>query len=176
MRVLAARSDPDLGQGPLWRPGLAVLYAELGLTDLARAEVARLCADEFAELPQNALRTAALTYLADASGIVGDAEHCDLLYEQLSPFQGTVLVVAGLVACYGAADRYLGTLAAGAARWDTAERHFQVALEVNRQIGARTWLERTRCGYARMLLGRGGTGDLEKARAMAETARRHGRR
>ena len=55
----------------------------------------------------------------------------------------------------GSVSRELGILAATAARWSDAERHFEAALEANERIGARPWLARTEEGYARMRAARG---------------------
>jgi DNA-binding CsgD family transcriptional regulator len=160
------------GRATVWRPGLAVLYAELGMRDDALAEIARLCADDFAEIPDDALRTAALTYLADACVATSDARHAVLVYDELAPFAGTVVVVAGLVACYGAMDRYLGSLAACAGGWAAAERHFAAATALNERLRMPTWLARTRHEHARMLLARSGSGDDLRGREMLAQARR----
>jgi len=53
------------------------------------------------------------------------------------------------VACYGAADRYLGMLAATLGLRDRAGGHFERALELNRRMGANTWLARTSYEYGR---------------------------
>jgi DNA-binding CsgD family transcriptional regulator len=77
------------------------------------------------------------------------------------------------VACYGAADRYLGMLAATLGDTDSAARHFEAALHLNRQMGATTWLAHTAYEYGRMLLSRGesshGKQLLAEAALLAET-------
>jgi len=160
------------GAAHVWRPGLAVLLAELGMAGDARAEIARLCADDFAEVPTDSLRTAALSYLADACATTGDAEHAAAVYAELTPLAGTVVVVAGLVAYYGAADRYLGLLAACCRDWPNAERHFVAATELNERLRLVTWLARSRYDHARMLLDRGAEGDSERAAELLARARR----
>ena len=79
------------------------------------------------------------------------------------------------VAIYGAADRYLGMLATTLGEWGSAERHFEAALEMNREMGADTWLAHTAYEFGRMLLARGGRDDraladqlLGEAAALAE--------
>lgn len=158
----------DLG---VWGPGLAVLYAELGMRDEARTEIARLCADGFAAIPDDALRTAALTYLADACVAAGDAEHAASVYAELAPFSGTVVVVAGLVAYYGATDRFLGSLAACRGEWGRAERHFAAATDLDARLRTPTWLARSRYEYARMLRARGAAEDSTRARELVVQAR-----
>ena len=56
------------------------------------------------------------------------------------------------VACYGAADRYLGLLAATLGDTIVPSSHFEAALHLNRQMGADTWLAHTAYEYGRMLL------------------------
>ena len=78
-----------------------------------------------------------------------------LVYRELEPFAGGNVMIGHLVECYGAADRYLGMLAATLGEWDRAERHFEIAMKLNRRMGARTWLAHTAYEYARMQLARG---------------------
>ena len=63
-------------------------------------------------------------------------------------------MIGHLVSCYGAADRYLGMLAATLGERERAEHHFEQALALNRRMGAATWLAHTGYEYARFLLGR----------------------
>jgi DNA-binding NarL/FixJ family response regulator len=60
-------------------------------------------------------------------------------------------MIGHLVACYGAADRYLGMLAATLGDGERARNHFEHALELNRRMGARTWLAHTAYQYGRLL-------------------------
>jgi hypothetical protein len=53
-------------------------------------------------------------------------------------------------------------------RFETAEAHFEHALALNRRIGARSFLVRTRRAYAAMLLDRAAAGDTERAAAQVE--------
>src|SRR4030095_5794527 len=46
-----------------WRPALALIYRELGITDEARAEFEHLAQHDFTDLPRDALWMACLTYL-----------------------------------------------------------------------------------------------------------------
>ena len=73
-------------------------------------------------------------------------------------------MIGHLVACYGAADRYLGMLAATLGEWERAEKHLEAALELNRRMGAKTWLAHTAHQYARLFHQRGrGSSDLAQA-------------
>ena len=68
---------------------------------------------------------ASLSYLADACAAVGDAATAETVYAELAPPAGRNVMIGHGVACYGAADRYLGMLAAtlgGLRRWPSAPR------------------------------------------------------
>ncbi len=156
----------------VWRPGLAVLYAELDMKAEARSELAVLCADGFAEIPDDALEVAALTYLADAAVAVADRKHSELLYRRLADMSGAVLVISGLVAWYGSADRYLGALAHCMGDLEVAESHFERALATDRRLGLTTWRNRTRIHYAEMLRRRNAGGDASRAAELLAEAHR----
>ncbi len=147
IRVLAG-DGRDRGS---WRPGFASLLAELGMEAEARRELDLIAAgglDPFRE----SLWLASLTYMTDACGALRHREIAELVYPELEPLSGTNVMIGHLVACYGAADRYLGMLAATLREWKRAEEHFERALTLNEAMGARTWLAHTAYEYARMLI------------------------
>jgi len=150
IRVLAAG---DREQGA-WGPGLASLLVELGMESAARRELARI-AREGLEPLRESLWLAALTYLADACVALRDERLAALVHPELAPLAGSNVMIGHLVAYYGAADRYLGMLAATLGEWEQAEAHFEHAIELNVAMEARTWLAHTNYEYARMLLDRG---------------------
>ena len=149
IRILVAG---DRERSP-WRPGLVSLLVELGMESAAKSELARI-ASEGLDAFRESLWLASLTYLTDACTAVGDERIAALLYP-LAPLAGSNVMVGHLVAYYGAADRYLGMLAATLGDWELAERHFEQALAANRAMEAKTWLAHTNYEYARMLLARG---------------------
>jgi len=59
--------------------------------------------------------------------------------------------------------RLLGVGDALCRRWDRAEEHFRQAIEEASQAGARQELARTQLDFSRMLAGRGGRGDRDRA-------------
>ncbi|MGZ4439516.1 MAG: ATP-binding protein [Gaiellaceae bacterium] len=156
IRILAT----DDGEGSAWRPGLAALLAELGMDADVRSELARVLDDGLDEF-RAGLWVASLTYLADAASAVGDQDTAELLYPELEPLTGQNVMIGHGVASYGSGDRYLGMLAATLGDSARAERHFEAALELNRRMGAMTWLAHTHFQYGRMLLG---GGERERAR------------
>jgi DNA-binding CsgD family transcriptional regulator len=154
----------DEARGDAWRPGLVALLAELGIEDEARRRLRAILDDGLGVL-RPSLWLASLTYLADACVLLRDADAAEAVYAELVGEAGTNVMVGHLVACYGSADRYLGSLAALLGEWDRAEEHFEAALGLNTRLGARTWLARTAAEYARMLRARGREGDRAAARA-----------
>jgi DNA-binding CsgD family transcriptional regulator len=150
IRILAGAQDRD----GTWRPGLACLLAELDMRREARRELAQIASGGLEPVTAS-LRLASLTYLADACTAVGDEAVAALVYAELEPLAGENVMIGHLVACYGAADRYLGMLAATLGDAERAETHFERALELNRRMGAATWLAHTAHQYGRLLLLRG---------------------
>ena len=153
------------GSTDAWRPGLVALLVELGMEDQARKELAQIRAHGL-EPFREALWLTSLTYLTDACAAVGDAELAALVRIELEQYAGTIVVVGHGVACYGAADRYLGMLAATLGDWDVAETSFEAAMDVNRRMGAATWLAHTAYEYGRMLHARGRPEDAARAASM----------
>ena len=153
-----------------WRPGLAVVYAELGRTAEARTEFETLAQHDFADLPNDAMWMGTLTYLADVCTFLEDRARAETLYRILLPFAGRNVVVSNGAACYGALSRYLGSLAATLEQWDDSERHFEDALAMNTRMDSRVWLAHTEEQYATMLLARRQSGDRDKANVLLEAA------
>jgi DNA-binding CsgD family transcriptional regulator/tetratricopeptide (TPR) repeat protein len=160
IRMLASTDRSDA-----WRPGLTAMLAELGMETDARRELARIRADGLDQL-RPSLWLASLSYLADSCAALGDAELGAEVYSELLPWAGGNVMIGHLVLCYGAADRYLGMLAAVLGEWADAEAHFEAALELNGRLGAQTWLAHTAYEYARMLLARRSSGDRSRAAAL----------
>ncbi len=155
-------------QGP-WRPGLVALLADLGMESEARRELTRAVADGLDPFRES-LWLGALAYLTDACSALRDESAAAVLYPQLEPFGGGNVMIGHLVSCYGAADRYLGMLAATLGESERAEAHFERAMELNRSMGALTWLAHTAYEYARFLLSerRGADALLGEAATLAE--------
>jgi tetratricopeptide (TPR) repeat protein len=153
-----------------WRPGLAVIFSELGLTTDARAEFEILAQHDFADLPRDAVWMGTMTFLADICTFLGDKARADTLYQMLLPFAGNNVVVGNAASCYGTLSRWLGALAATLERWDDAAHHFEDAIAMNARMDARTWLAHTQAQYATMLLARRHSGDRDKAGALLDAA------
>ena len=113
-----------------------------------------------------------LIYLTDACSSIGEREVAALVYPELASFGGTNVMIGSGVIFYGAADRYLGMLAATLGDVDAAEAHFAAALRPDRDMGAITWLAHSCYQYARMLMSTDQPGRAEpliaEAQALAE--------
>ena len=166
IRILAGEAERE---GP-WRPGLVSVLVELGMEDggAAGARAGRRRGAGRASASRSGWPS--LTYLTDASAALGDEAIAALVYPELEPLAGTNVMIGHLVACYGAADRYLGMLATTLGEWERAEEHFERAMELNRRMGAATWLAHTAYEYARMLLARGAASATAAAALLGEAA------
>jgi tetratricopeptide (TPR) repeat protein len=153
-----------------WRPGLALIYSELGRTREARTEFEYLTRHDFTDLPRDALWMASMTYLTDVCTFLGDTACAAILYKLLLPYAERTVVIGNAVACYGAMSRYLGVLATPMGDWDTAAQHFEAALAMNARMEARPWLAHTQYAYATVLLARSRPGDSDKATALLDAA------
>jgi class 3 adenylate cyclase/DNA-binding CsgD family transcriptional regulator/tetratricopeptide (TPR) repeat protein len=158
------------GAASTWRPGLALIYSELGREREARAVFEQLATHDFADLPQDNLWLTCVTYLAEVCAFLGDARRAATLYQLLLPHNGYTVVVGAAEICYGAAAHYLGLLATTMERWEDAVQHFEDALAMNARMGARPWLAHTQHQYAVMLLARNQPGDRDKAVSLLHEA------
>jgi len=153
-----------------WRPGLALIYAELGRTEEARTEFGELAQHDFADLPRDGNWLIAMTFLADVCVMLGDKSHAQALYNLMLPYEEVNIIVSVGAACYGSAARFVGALAALLGRLEEAEQHFNKAMAMNGRMNAQPWLAHTKYQYARMLLSRDQTGDREKASGLIKDA------
>jgi hypothetical protein len=101
--------------------------------------------------------------------MVGDHESEANLYGLLLPYE-RMSVVDAPEGMRGSVARYLGVLATRI-RPESAESHFQNALELNERMDARPWLALTQQDYAHMLLTRSRPGDEKRAERLLEDAR-----
>ena len=158
------------GAGAAWRPGLALIYADIGEIDKARVEFERLAADRFGAIPRDSLWQTSLTYLAEVCCTLDAAGEAEVLYELLLPYKNLTVLVGNASACLGATSRFLGQLATTRALWDDAERHFKHALDLNAQMSAPPWLAHSQFQYSRMLFQRGEAKDIETANELLDSA------
>lgn len=152
----------------------AFLSTEIGDREEALRNVGLLSADDFAAVTTQPAPVSSLAYLAEAVTGLTAKDMAAGLYCRLLPYSGLALVHRTGAHCGGAADRYLGQLAALLGRWDGAERHYRTAMNVEAGLRSPPLLARTKCSYGRMLMQRDHGGDRQRARRLfgvaAETA------
>jgi class 3 adenylate cyclase len=150
---------------PSWRAAAALALIESGRTDEARdialsEDVRSLRRDEFWFI--------AMLVWAQVCARLAVRDRAEDVYELLAPFSGQL--AAGGTILSGSVDWALGVLAAALERYDDADRHFAAAAEFEAGLGAPLLLARTRAGWARALIARGESGDLDRAQKMLEQA------
>jgi hypothetical protein len=143
----------------------AIARVELGRPDEARAAFERVVS-----------RSRSLDYysiindvlLAELAVRLDEHTHAEALYQRLLPDARWVVPHAGLVV--PGVSFHLGLLAAFLGRFADAGVHFAQAAAEQERIGARSFLARTRLEWARMLLSRAETGDVDRARSLLAQA------
>jgi class 3 adenylate cyclase len=95
-------------------------------------------------------------------------DRADEIYQLLAPYSGQL--VAGGTIVSGSIDWALGMLAMTLERYEDADGHFATAAELEERLGAPLFLARTHASWARALIARGRSEDLERAQHMLEQA------
>jgi eukaryotic-like serine/threonine-protein kinase len=153
----------------LGRGVLAVLYAESGRIDEARAELERAAVRGFSRAAGRSTWLAGIAMFSEVCARLGDAAVAATVYEQLLPYAShNVLTVIN--AWYGPVTYYLAILAAAASRFEQAAAHFEQALAYCQRIAARPFVARTQYQFARMLRARGAPHDHDTALALLGAA------
>ena len=147
----------------------AALHSELGQEAEARASLDALAVDEFRAVPIDNYWLVSMSLLSEVAAFVGDAQHAATLHRLVLPF-APYNVLGGPEAWLGSVSRYLGLLATALGRWEAAEYHFEDALAMNAEMGARLWLAHTQHDYGRMLLARDDLADRERAQEFLDAA------
>jgi class 3 adenylate cyclase/tetratricopeptide (TPR) repeat protein len=148
-----------------WRASAAVSLIESGRETEAR-ELA--VAEEFQSVPWDAVWSATVCGWVDVYSRLGLEDRAGELYELLVPFSRQIATAGSVV--YGSIDGALGTLATILKRYEQAEVHFGAAAEIEGSLGAPLFVARTQTGWARALVARGRSEDLERSRRMLDEA------
>jgi tetratricopeptide (TPR) repeat protein len=141
-----------------WRPGLALMYAELGRAAEARSELHHLARDDYAAIPRDVLWPCCLAYLIEVADFLQDTAQAARLYALMRPYDGHALIVGSCVACLGASSYYLGLMARCLGRRNQAVTHFEEAIALDERMGARPWRARAELRLGTLLVERGTTG------------------
>jgi DNA-binding SARP family transcriptional activator/tetratricopeptide (TPR) repeat protein len=146
---------------PVWRYVLLDVFTELGLKEKAHRALAASAAKNYPKYLEMQWLYA-MSVLPEVCRYLEDAEAAADVYERLRPYPWRNAVLPREL-CRGSVSRGLGICAATMFRWDAAARHFEDALAMNTEMGARPWLAHTQYDYALMLLARGEPGDRVRA-------------
>jgi len=133
-----ANPRPASRAAPAWR---AVLLVEAGDLDAARAALAGFDPDRLVLRP-GVVRSHdpwPLLLTAEAAALAGDQRQRAASYQALRPLAGGHTVLGGFAAYTGAADHYLGLLAAALGRPAEAAAHLRAAAEAHQRLGATAW-------------------------------------
>ena len=147
---------------PAWRIALISLHAISGNLEEGRTELERFIGDDFSVIAKDAQWGPAMGLLGEAAALLGDTRRAQLVYDQLLPYEG-LLIVSARAAAEQPVGRTLGLLAATLGRTDDAIRHFETTIELSTRMGDRPYLALTRAHLADALLERDAEGDRERA-------------
>ncbi len=152
-----------------WRAARALAYVDLGNLDAAREDFEVVARSGFGSVARDSwLITIAL--LSETAASIGDAVRARELYDLLMPYADLAVVVGLADACYGAACRMLGRLAATFGDAAAAESHLAQAVSMNRAMGADPYLARSQVDLAEHLLSLDVTVARDEAVALLDEA------
>lgn len=165
------RLDAERPGAAIYAASLALIEAETGRLDAARASLERFAADGFAGVKRDYGWWTVLGFLAQVAHAVGDAERAAQLEVLLAPFADRH-VVFGFVSLFyhGPVARPLGLLAQTRGDLDLACARFEAAAALAARLGARPMTARIRVDHAAALRARGAPGDAAAGRALAREA------
>jgi eukaryotic-like serine/threonine-protein kinase len=148
---------------PAWRTAAISLAARAGDVEQGRALLERFAGDDLSAIPRDANWFAAASLLGEAVAMLDDKRRAGLLYDELLPFAGHLIVVGRASACNGPIDRVLGLLAGTRGRIDDAIEHLEKGIEISLRVGDQPGLTLGRVELAAALLKRDRGGDGERA-------------
>jgi class 3 adenylate cyclase len=153
---------------PSARAGAALAACELGKPGEARQFFDPLVSSGFTDMAVNSQWMWGMTNCADVCAALGDASAARMVHALLAPHADQFVTLMTMVR--GSVAHYLGLLATVYGDFDEAGRRFEDAAAAHARVAAPGWLARTRLEWARMLTRRGGPGDPERARQLADEA------
>lgn len=151
------------------RAALALIYAETGKFDNARAELETLTEQPVESIPKDFNWWLVVVFMSYAAVAVGAASVAQSLYSLILPYAGRNANSAGAIS-FGSAELALGMLGGSLGQYDAAVQHFERAVTFNVRTRQRTWAARARFQYATVLRARGAAADLERAAELSRVA------
>jgi tetratricopeptide (TPR) repeat protein len=143
-----------------FRCALAHTYAELGRESECRQAFGAVMSRDLRNEYVDAEWLVSMSLLADPCAFLADQNAAATLYGLLVPYE-RLYAHAPVEVSFGVMARVLGVLATTLGRFDDAERHFEVAIEIERKMRARPWVAHAQHDYGAMLLARGESGRAE---------------
>jgi hypothetical protein len=165
--IAASEQTPNLD---VLRVALAIMHIELTEPDEARAIHEDFAAAGVTSGPRGLGWSATLASLAEVSARLDDTRYTQELRTALAPYTGQLIIAGWGTICLGAADRYLGMLAATGGRPAEAEALFNAALALEESVGSAPLTSRTRVAHARALVRSGDANEVRRATHLLNTA------
>ncbi len=145
-----------------WKPGFGLIAAELGYRDAAERILNELAETGF-ELPHDAMYSTTLSYLAEICVMVESLQHAEAIFDLLTPYEHLTITAGATTVCAGAGARRLGSLATLMGDWETSEKMFETAIDIDSRMKSPTWIAHSKSAFAAALRRRGRKADVERA-------------
>jgi hypothetical protein len=168
--VLEAMSATEPGN-LVWTALTAWCLASTGARDATAGLLRGTEPASAADADKNYLWWAMVAGFAGAADVAGDRRWAAALYDLAAPYAGNNCTL-GVATFLGAADHWLGMLAATAGRPADAVAHLEAALARHRDMGSRPWTALTQEAYGRVLSARGVAADAGRAEELTRSATR----
>jgi len=164
------RQFVDQSESPAWRPGLALMYTELGMADEAREQFDLVAADDFAGLPTDVLWLGTMSYLAEVCAFLKDAPRARVIYDLLAEFEHLNSTIGMPPLPLGSVHMFLGLLAETFGDRDLALRHHNDAVLKNRAMESSPLIARAKYEHGVLLPQSSDSGDRERGRLLLESS------
>ncbi len=133
-----------------WKPGFAVIAAELGYMDAAKRILAEI-ADTGFDLPLDAMYSTTLSYLADVCVLTQDHQFAERLFELLCPYRERTIMAGVTTVCNGAAARRLAGLSALLGDWPMTRDLYEMAVALDTEMEAKPWIAHSKADFSAAL-------------------------
>jgi hypothetical protein len=147
----------------LLRTSAAAAASDCGLSDVAAGLLREVARDGFAAVTRDFTLPTSLAQLTEVAVVLGTPEERGGLRRLLEPYGGLMLLAPWGLGSVGAADRFLGMLAAADGELDDAIERYRQALGIEEALGARALAARTLLWLARALTARNRPADAAEA-------------
>ena len=161
--LLKAMADNG-AEGPVWRPGLALLFAEIGESDAALSLLEELAGNGFALIPRDDLWLVSLAFLADVRLLEPQSDlFARELIAELQPYREHAILIRPGAACFGPVTRLLGGMQNLIGNYDLSRTAFEDALKQSARMESPPITLRCQCDYVEALLREGTPSAIKRA-------------